>query len=98
EGLGVDLAEFRQAGPVLAEKGATLIPVAVDGAYAGCLAVADPIKPGAAEAVAALRRMGVEPALVTGDRKEAAEAVARALGIIEVRAGLLPEEKARAVA
>jgi Cu+-exporting ATPase len=96
--LGVDLAEFGRAGTRLAAEGATLIPVAVDGAYAGCLAVADPIKPGAAEAVAALRRMGVEPALVTGDRKEAAEAVARALGITEVRAGLLPEEKAKAVA
>ena len=85
------------SGTVDDSGGATLIFAAVDGVCVGAFLLADPIKAGAAEAVRALREMGVEPALVSGDRRAAAEAAARALGIREVRAEALPEEKAEAV-
>jgi Cu+-exporting ATPase len=103
--LGADLSVFGDGargalaaeGRPVAPAGTTLILAAVDGALAGAFLLADPVKAGAAEAVRALREMGVEPALVSGDRREAAEAAARALGIREVRAEALPEEKAAAV-
>jgi Cu+-exporting ATPase len=94
QGLGVDLAEFRRDS---AEAGGTLIPIAVEGKYAGYLVAEDPLKPHAAEALAALMALGIEPALLTGDRLEPARAVAAGLGISEVRAGLLPEDKAEAL-
>lgn len=97
EGLGIDLAGFRAESREGAEAGATLVVIAADGRYAGYAAVTDPIKAGAREAIEALHAMGVETALLSGDRREAAEAVARALGIREARGGILPEEKAGAM-
>ncbi len=64
-----------------AHAGATISYVAIDGAYAGTLAVADPPAPGAREAVAALRALGIEPRMISGDREAAARAVAGAVGI-----------------
>ncbi|WP_298959613.1 heavy metal translocating P-type ATPase [uncultured Methylobacterium sp.] len=81
----------------LAEAGASPVYVAVEGRLAALLAVADPVKPGAAEAVAALRRHGLAVALVTGDARRTAEGVARRLGIEVVRAEVLPEGKLAAV-
>ncbi|MDX1501069.1 MAG: heavy metal translocating P-type ATPase [Thermoanaerobaculia bacterium] len=77
----------------LEARGRTVFAVAVDGELAGVLAVADPVKPGAAAAVGHLVRLGVRPVLVTGDRRSAAAAVAREVGIEEVFAETLPEEK-----
>ena len=71
--------------------------VAIDGRLAGVLAVADPIKPTSAQAVAALHRLGLKVAIVTGDHQRTAAAVARALGVDEVLANVLPEGKAQAV-
>jgi Cu+-exporting ATPase len=77
----------------LAAEGKTVMFVAVDGAYAGLVAVADRIKPGAAEAVAALQAEGLRVIMATGDAEATAQVVARALGITEVQAGMLPEGK-----
>ena len=76
----------------------TAVHVALDGRYLGCLVIADTVKPDAAEALAQLRALGVRKCvLLTGDRRETAEAVGRQLGLDEVRAELLPEDKVRAV-
>ncbi len=71
--------------------------VAVDGVAAGLLAVADPVKDNAAEALAALRAEGLRLVMLTGDSRVTAAAVGRRLGIDEVVAEVLPDEKARVV-
>jgi Cu+-exporting ATPase len=72
--------------------------VAVDGALAGLLAVADPIKGSARDAIAALRAQGLRIVMLTGDSRATADAVARRIGgIDEVHADLRPEDKARIV-
>jgi len=72
----------------------TAVHVAVDGAYAGYILISDQMKPGAKEAIAALRRAGVRrTVMLTGDREAVAEQVAKELGITEVHAQLLPEDK-----
>jgi P-type Cu+ transporter len=81
-----------------AHPGATLSYVAIDGAYAGLVAVADPPAPGARGAIAALRALGIEPRMISGDREDAARAVAGEIGIERVSAGVLPAEKAALVA
>jgi Cu+-exporting ATPase len=75
----------------------TVVYVAVDGKPAGSIAVADPIKESSRRAVSALHRDGVRIIMVTGDRRETAEAVARQLGIGDVRAGVLPWQKGEIV-
>ncbi len=77
------------------DAGATLIAVRVDDEYRGAVAVTDRIKPEAAEVIATLQQMQITPVIVTGDRQEAAEAVAREIGIAaeHVHAGLYPEDK-----
>ncbi len=80
-----------------ATDGKTPIFVAVDGRFAGIVAVADPIKPESKNAIAALRAMGLEVAMMTGDNRRTAEAVARQVGITRVFAEVLPADKARHV-
>ncbi|MGH3042331.1 MAG: heavy metal translocating P-type ATPase, partial [Gaiellaceae bacterium] len=75
-------------------EGSTVVAVAWDGEVRGLLAVADRIKPTSAEAVAALRRLGLTPVLLTGDNEAAADAVAAQAGIERVLANVLPDEKA----
>ena len=72
--------------------------LAADGRLLGLLGFGDVVKPGAAEAVATLRRRGLRVVLLTGDNQGAADTAARALGIEEVHAQALPEDKARLVA
>lgn len=67
--------------------------IAVDGVYAGRILVSDTIKKDAKTALVALKKLRVATAMLTGDRKESAEAVAREIGLDEVRAKLLPEDK-----
>ncbi len=83
-----------------ADDGATVLSVVADGRLLGALAVADEIRPESREAVAALRELGVRVAMITGDARPVAEAVARASGIdpSEVAAEVLPADKAAAVA
>jgi Cu+-exporting ATPase len=71
--------------------------VAVDGALAGLIAVADPVRANARDAIAALRESGLRIVMLTGDSATTAAAVAAAVGGIEVRAGLAPADKARIV-
>jgi Cu+-exporting ATPase len=80
-----------------ASAGRTTLLVAVDGVYAGLLAVADPVKPTSKAAVGRLRAMGLEVVLLTGDNRGTAEAVAREVGIDRVLAGVLPDGKAAEV-
>ncbi len=80
------------------DAGQTIVHVAIDGQPAGTLGLADPVKPSAREAIESLQRAGLRIVMLTGDNRSAAEAVARTLGIDEVEAGVLPDEKAGAVA
>ena len=72
--------------------------VAVDGTAAGLLAVADPVKAGAAAALGALRAEGLRIVMLTGDNRRTADAVGRALGIDEIVAEVLPDDKAAVIA
>ena len=86
------------AAAALRQEGAGVILVALDGRFAGLIAVADPVRATAAEAIAYLRGRGLRIAMLTGDNALTAEAVARKVGgIDEVHAGLRPEDKAREV-
>ena len=96
-GIVVD-AGLSEAAGKLATEGKTPMLVARDGRVAGVIAVADGIKPGAPEAVAALQATGVRVVMLTGDRPEVAESVASQCGITEYHAGMLPADKAEAVA
>jgi len=77
----------------LAAESKTIVLVAADGRLAGLIAIADPIKAGSRDAVTALRRMGLDVVLLTGDSDVVARSVARAVGIERVVAGVLPEGK-----
>ena len=93
--LGLDGLAPR--GETLSQEGKTPMFVAVDGRLGGVIAVADTIKPSAGEAVAELRRMGIEVVMLTGDNRRTAEAIARQAGIDRVLAEVLPEDKANQV-
>ncbi len=79
------------------QQGATAIVVAIDGRAAGVIAIADPIKPSAQGALAALRGDGLRIVMLTGDNLTTARAVAKTLGIDEVEAGVLPARKSAVV-
>ena len=91
-------AELERARRAAAAQGRTAVVVAWDGAARGVLAVADTVKPTSAEAVAALRRLGLKPILLTGDNEATARAVAAEVGIDEVIADVLPSAKTDVIA
>jgi Cu+-exporting ATPase len=93
----VDAAGGYDQAETLRADGKTVVFVAIDGELAGLLAVADPIKERAAEAVRALHDAGLRIVMATGDNKETAQAVAKALGIDEVHAELMPQDKTELV-
>ncbi|RUY88569.1 heavy metal translocating P-type ATPase, partial [Mesorhizobium sp. M7A.F.Ca.CA.001.12.2.1] len=95
--LGVDIASISAKAEALQLEGKTAMFVAVDKKLAGIVAVADPIKTTTAEAIKALHESGLRIIMATGDNERTANAIARSLGIDEVRAGLLPEQKAALV-
>ncbi|MFE9437961.1 heavy metal translocating P-type ATPase [Streptomyces sp. NPDC006602] len=86
-------AELAEAKATAEAEGRTAVAVAWDGEARGVLTVADAIKETSAEAVAELRRLGLKPVLLTGDNQLVAESVARAVGIDEVIAEVLPQDK-----
>ena len=91
---GVDASSGLARADTLAAAGKTTLFAAVDGRYAGLLAVADVVKESSARAVAALRDMGIETAMITGDSRLAAAAIAAEVGIDSVLAEVLPGGKA----
>ena len=94
---GIEFAVVAAEAERLESEGKTVMLVAVDGAAAGLIAVADTIKETSARAVAELKRMGVEVAMITGDNPRTANAIAAQLGIDRVLAEVLPAGKAEAV-
>ena len=96
-GIAVD-GNLSDAATRLAQQGNTPMFVAHGNRVLGVIAVADSVKPGAPEAVAALHTMGVRTVMLSGDRPEVAAAVASACGIDEYHAGMLPADKADAIA
>jgi Cu+-exporting ATPase len=94
---GADAGALAPRAKELREQGQSVLFVAVDGVPAGLLSVADPIRPGAPQALADLRREGIRVIMVTGDGSATAQAVARRLGIEEVHAQISPEQKVELV-
>ncbi|MER8628882.1 heavy metal translocating P-type ATPase [Mesorhizobium opportunistum] len=95
--LGVDVSAVAASAEALQGDGKTAMFVAVGGRLAGIVAVADPVKATTAEAIKALHDSGLRIIMATGDNERTAKAIAGRLGIDEVRAGLLPEQKAALV-
>ncbi|MBW8728367.1 MAG: copper-translocating P-type ATPase, partial [Inquilinus limosus] len=95
--LGLDPSAFAAAAARLGEDGKSPLYAAIDGRLAAIIAVSDPVKPSTPEAIRALHALGLKVAMVTGDNRGTAEAIARRLGIDEVVAEVLPEGKVEAV-
>ncbi len=95
---GIDAAFLEGEAERLREEGATAIFIAINGKLAAVAGIADPIKATTAEALAALKADGVRVVMLTGDNAATAKAVARKLGIEEVEAEVLPEDKSKVVA
>lgn len=94
EERGISLGPIATKVDELLQQGKTLTIVALDGRLAGVAAVQDTPRPSAKEAVAGLRALGIEVAMLTGDNRQTGEAVAREIGIDRVLAEVLPEHKA----
>ncbi|MCH8842618.1 MAG: heavy metal translocating P-type ATPase [SAR324 cluster bacterium] len=97
EGEGIDLKPFRLQISALQAAGNTVVVLAIDGKEAGLIAIADPIKPDAREAIARMRDAGLQPVMLTGDNALTAQVVARQVGITEYRAEVLPQDKSQAI-
>jgi Cu+-exporting ATPase len=94
---GADSSGLETRAATYRGEGATVVFVAVDGVAAGLIAAADPIKPSAPAAIAALHADGLRIIMLTGDNRRTAEAVARRLDIDEVIADVLPQDKDKAI-
>jgi len=97
ESLGINAGDLPQRADARRAEGETVMLVAADGKAAGLIAVADPIKASTAEAIQALHDEGIKVIMITGDNKATAQAVAGKLGIDQVEAEVLPDQKAEAV-
>ena len=95
--LGIDLAPMAEAEACHTAEGATISWLAADGKLLGLLAFVDALKPNAAAAIARLQALGLRVVLLSGDNQAAAGQAGAALGITDVRAGLLPEDKLAAI-
>ncbi|MEE8434852.1 MAG: copper-translocating P-type ATPase, partial [bacterium] len=94
EGISIETTEALETLSTLAEEGKTPMLIAVEGELAGVIAVADKVREDSAEAIARLHRAGLQVAMLTGDNRRTAEAVARQVGIDRVIAEVLPDGKA----
>ena len=94
---GIDLADLERAADELRTDGATVMFVAIDGRAAGLIGVADPVKSSTPSALASLAKDGVRIVMLTGDNRATAEAVARRLGLAEIEADVLPDQKSAVV-
>lgn len=95
--LGASVETFADAASRLGDEGKTPLYAAIDGRLAAIIAVADPLKPSSVDAIQALKAMGVEVVMVTGDNRRTANAIARQVGIDKVVAEVLPEGKVQAI-
>ena len=98
QSLGIDAQSLNEQGERLRGDGATVINIAIDGQLAGLFAVADPVKPSTPDALKALAAEGIKVIMLTGDNRTTANAVARSLGIADVEAEVLPDQKSAVVA
>ena len=96
--IGIATSTLDAEAERLRGDGATVIYAAIDGRLAGLFAIADPIKPSTPEALKALAADGIKVIMLTGDNRTTAEAVARRLGISEIEAEVLPDQKSAVVA
>ncbi|TDT72712.1 Cu+-exporting ATPase [Litoreibacter halocynthiae] len=94
---GIDLGPLVREESRLAERGRTALYAAIDGQLAAVIAVADPVKISSAAAISALRARGIKVVMITGDKEETAQAIARETGIDHVVAGVLPDGKVAAL-
>jgi len=97
EALGVDPGTLRDRAERLRREGQTVMFVVIDGRPAGLVGVADPVKTTTVEAIKALHAQGIKVVMLTGDNRTTAEAVARSVGIDQVEADVLPDQKAAVV-
>jgi P-type Cu+ transporter len=95
--LGVETQSLHQQSEQLRGDGATVINIAIDGKLAGLFAIADPVKASTPDALKALAAEGIKVIMLTGDNRTTADAVAKRLGITEVEAEVLPDQKSAVV-
>jgi Cu+-exporting ATPase len=93
----ISLAELAQTSDKLAGEGKTPMYIAINGKIAGIIAVADVVKESSAKAIKKLQSMGIEVAMITGDNRKTAEAIAKQVGINRVLAEVLPQDKSNEV-
>ena len=93
----IDLSKVESHLDQLSSRGSTPVIVVMDGSVAGVIGLADEVRPESARAVAALQQMGMEVVMLTGDNERTASAIARETGITDLRAQVLPSEKAAVV-
>jgi Cu+-exporting ATPase len=97
EAAGISTAALEADAARLADDGKTPVFVAVDQRTAGVIAIADPVKPDSRAAIAALRKLGLQVVMITGDNQRTADAIARSVGVDRVLAEVLPADKAMEV-
>ena len=95
--LGIDTVDADKQVEAFAVSGKTSVYVAAENSLAGILSLADSVQPGARDAIARLKSMGIDVLMLTGDNQKVADAVAAQVGIEQVRAGVLPADKAAAI-
>ncbi len=95
--LGIDLGKTVAEVENLQAKGRTVVMVMVNGKYAGMIGIADTVKPTSATAIAALKALGLEVVMITGDNQRTAQAIAAEVGITRILADVLPAQKSEAV-
>ena len=94
---GISLSELEAVSDRLAEEGKTPMYIALDGKIAGIIAVADVVKQSSRAAIESLHKMGIQVAMITGDNKKTAAAIARQVGIDRVLAEVMPQDKSNEV-
>jgi len=97
DAMGVDAGPLSTQAEELRRDGETVVFVALDGRAAGLLGIADPIKKSAPDAIKRLQAEGLRVVMLTGDSRSTAEAVARSIGIDDIRAEVLPDQKGNAI-
>ncbi len=97
ESAGIDVAALEADAARLADEGKTPVFVAIDDQSAGVIAIADPVKSDSRTAIAALRKLGLQVVMITGDNRRTADAIARQVGVDRTLAEVLPQDKAHEV-